>query len=495
MAGSGSAVAAGLPDAVALESASAAWTYAELGTAAAALAARLHALPGGIDRPRVGHAFDLTPEAVVAIHAVARSDAVLAPAHPGWTDRQAERFTAAVRPAAMLVSPGRPWAGAWDRSSLSLPGFGPVDLLLPLERRSPEPMAPAGTDVLLTTSGSGGAPRTVCHAWSRLRANARLANDRSGASARDVQLATLAWAHVGGLGVVLRAAEIGSRIVCGPTGFDSPGVLSAIERRGVTGVSLVPVMLERLLDVADAPPLALTHVLIGGAAVPPRLLERAVSAGWPISLTYGLTEAGSQVATMRPETVAVGVEDRAPGRGLLESPLEGFDLRLEEDGELAVRGPSIMLGYLEEEPADPDGWHRTGDFATRDDQGGLVITGRRTNRLVSGGTNVDPEEVEAVLLEHPDIADVCVVGVPDERWGDLVMAVVVPGVASGEGESPVTRAYIGLTERLDGWIREHLDGPRRPRRWRIVDELPRTATGKIDRAAVRADTLDCEPQC
>ena len=461
---------------IALESDGAAWSRLELDRAADDLAARIEGLRSPGNRPRVGHVFDLRPEAVVAAHAVIRANAVLAPAHPGWGRAQAERFTTALAPTAMLVSAGRSWPGSWKRASLPLPGFAPVDLLVAAEASSPRTDLPTGTDVVVSTSGSGGAPRLVCHSRDRLRANARAVNARLGASSDDATLASLAWAHIGGLAVIFRTAESGGRLVCGPRRFEATEVRSAIERHAVTDVSLVPVMLERLLDVAESPPPTLCRVLVGGAAAPRGLVERAVKAGWPLALTYGLTEAGSQVATATIEDVVRAVSSGTPGYGVLARPLDGFELRREADGELSVRGPSMLLGTAGGDAVDPSIRYRTGDYVDADGHGGLFVVGRKTNRIVSGGTNVDPEEVEAVLSEHPRVRETCVVGVPDERWGELLTAVVV--LTDGVGEP-------GLADELEAFARERLDSPRVPRRWHFVRALPQTATGKIDRPAVR----------
>lgn len=491
--GGGPGLPLGTPDAVALESANSAWTFEELDAAASALARRIEELRSDGGRVRIGHAFDLSAEGLVVIHAVARTDAVLAPAHVDWTPRQIERFTATVNPTAMLVSPGRAWPGQWDRHSVSLPGFRPIDLLLPTGRLRQGRAAPAGTDAMISTSGSGGTPRTVCHSWAGLRANASAANARAEATSEDVTLATLAWSHIGGLGVVVRAAEAGSRVVCGPGRFDAAEVGSALVHHRVTLVSVVPVMLERLVRKLEAPPESLRRTLVGGAAVAQPLLEQAVEAGWPVSLTYGMTEMGSQVATVAPGGVATAVKSGDGRFDLRAHVLEGFDVRLADDRELLVSGPSMMLGTLEGGSVDADGWHPTGDLGAEGAEGILEIVGRRANRLVSGGTNVDPEEVEAVLLAHPEVAAACVTGVPDDSWGDLVVAVMVAGPALDPGTDQEPLGTHDLVVRVDAWSRERLDGPRRPRRWRIVDALPQTATGKVDRAAVRSLWIDEPP--
>lgn len=456
----------------ALETATTVWTREEVLAGAEALAAHLPR-PEGRGPARVGHGFDLTPEAVVAVHAIERAGAILAPMHLGWTDARRRRITSALDLDAVLVAPGRSWPGRWDRSSLPIPGFGPVDLLTRPDsgaRGEQGTALPEGTGVILSTSGTGGRPRAVCHSREALRANAAAANRRAAFDETGAWLATLAWAHVGGLAIVIRAAEAGGRVVCGPRRFDAAAVSGAIERHRVTHVSVVPVMLERLLGLGAELPASLRCILVGGAATPPDLLARALEANWPVALTYGLTEAGSQVATAMPEHVR-------EGRGPLGRLLDGFELRLASDGEIEVRGPSLMLGYVEgPQPFTPDGWLSTGDFGAPDGSGSVI--GRRASRIVTGGTNVDPEEVEALLRQHPRVRAACVVGAPDETWGEVVTAVIVP------------HAFDRVLEgQLDDYAREALDSARRPRAWRFVDALPRTPSDKIDRAAVRASVI------
>ena len=493
-------LAIGPDDAVAIESASASWSYGELGAAADALAVRLAALLPRHRTRRVGHVFDLSPVAVVAAHAVARADAVLAVAHPRWGRDRLDAFVSGIEPDGVLARPGYEWPGRWEREALALPGFGPVDLLTRLDEGKRAASAPPGTDVMLLTSGTTGAPRIVCHSWARLRVNARAANARGEAGRGSVVLATLAWAHVGGLAIVVRAGESGGRIVTGPGEFDADRVAGALEHHGVTHISLVPVMLERLLDAGAAPPGALVQVLVGGAATPPRLLDRALAAGWPVSLTYGLTEAGSQVATATPADVEAG-------RSALDRPLDGVELELRDEGEIFVRSDSLMLdvlgGAVLDDGAgsgssragprvDGDGWLATGDLAAPDERGRLEVVARRSSRIVTGGTNVDPGEIEEVLRGHELVSDACVVALPDEKWGEVVAAVVEGAPGGGAGDSLARADAAAVVAELDRWCRARFDAPRRPRRWVLVDDLPRTPTGKVDRAAATAIATEAE---
>ena len=235
--------------------------------------------------------------------------------------------------------------------------------------------------VILWTSGTAGIPRGVALSFDNLRANANAVGDRLGSSADDVWLASLSIAHVGGLALLARAlltgaavfaadafdVEIASDLIGGQPPSDDERVssddrASAGALRPVTHVSLVPTQLLRLLDHrTEGPPPSFRCALIGGAHAPPDLVARALDTGWPIALTYGMTEMTSQVATAPPDRV------RAKP-GALGRPLEGVELKIDAGGEILVRGRTRAIGYVgcDEAIADADGWHHTGDIGRID---------------------------------------------------------------------------------------------------------------------------------
>lgn len=462
-----------------------AWSAAEVCGASDAVAAALD--EGGVGKGAVvAHQFRLDPGGAAALAAVAREAdperaRVLAPAHAEWTPHERDAFIAAVQPTAALTGKDTPWpTDGWTSRSVAAPGIGDIGLHL---RRLSVPAltgesAGLGAGAILATSGTGGRPRFAAHEWRSLRANAMASNERLDFGADDRWLATLAWAHVGGLAVPLRAAAAGATVVLAGPRFDAASVARALGELTVTHLSLVPAMLHGLLAAGARPPGSLRAVLLGGAATPPDLADRALEAGWPIALTYGLTEAGSQVTTSTPSEVRAG--DRSTG-----VPLSGVEVRIRPPGQAAaapagapapghieVRGDTLFRGYVGEPARPAAAWFATGDLGRLDEQGRLEVTGRLRDRIVSGGANVDPTQVEAVLAAHPEVGEAAVIGLPDERWGQVVVAVVA-------GDDP------GLPARLDPWCRERLSGPRLPRRWEMLHRLPRTATGKVDRARLR----------
>lgn len=338
---------------------------------------------------------------------------------------------------------------------------------------------PVGTQVVLWTSGTSGRPRGVALSWANLEASARGAADRLALGPADVWPLSLSPAHVGGLALVTRSILLGGALLL-PSSHDVEGISAALDGVEVargdglivpTHASLVPTQLARLLDHRDArpaPPL-LRCVLVGGARAPAPLVDRALEKGWPIALTYGATEMSSQIATAPPALTAHGT-------GTVGPPLTGVEIRVDEGGELWARGATRALGYVggtDAVLADEEGWYRTGDLGRIDEHGHLWITGRRLDRIVSGGVTVDAVEVEEVLRLHPTVIDACVVGVPDDEWGERVGAWVEEVV----GEFDL--------EEVDRHVRERLSAAKRPRVWHVGGPLPRNANGKVDRAEVR----------
>jgi O-succinylbenzoic acid--CoA ligase len=327
----------------------------------------------------------------------------------------------------------------------------------------------AGAQVILWTSGTSGVPCGVALSFDNLCASTAAVGDRLGSSVDDVWLASLSIAHVGGLALVARAFMTGAGVFA-PGAFDVEVASQLIDGRQLTHVSLVPTQLLRLLDHrTEGPPHSFRCALIGGAHAPADLVTRALDVGWPISLTYGMTEMSSQVATSSPAHV------RAKP-GALGKPLEGVELKIDGRGEILLRGRTRAIGYVggDETIADAEGWYHTGDLGYVDDDGDLWVTGRRIDRIVSGGVTVDALEVEEALRLHPAVADACVTGVSDAEWGEVVGACVVP--AGDELD----------LDAVDESLRERLSAAKRPRAWWIEKELPLNANGKVDRARVKA---------
>jgi O-succinylbenzoic acid--CoA ligase len=267
-----------------------------------------------------------------------------------------------------------------------------------------------------------------------------------GADPDERWLCPLPLSHVAGLMILVRSAVAAGTVVLEP--FDADGTARRLREGGITLVSLVPTMLARILDAGGRPGPRLRRVLLGGGPVPPALMRRAADAGFPVSQTYGLTEACSTVTLAEPGDLETA------GRAL-----PGTGLTVAQDGEILISGPTVV-----------GEWDalRTGDLGRLDGEGRLIVIGRKSDTIVSGGENVAPAEVEAVLEEHPQVAEAAVFARPHPEWGESVTALVVP-----DGKLAPTAAE----------LREHvaarLAGYKVPKSFELVTKLPRTPSGKL----------------
>lgn len=344
----------------------------------------------------------------------------------------------------------------------------------------------AAVHTIVYTSGTTGRPRGAMltwgsHIWSALASAMNL-----GLRDTDRWLVCLPMFHVGGLSLLFKGVLYGMPLVVHRS-FDAHQANRAIDEDGVTMVSVVATMLQRMLEARGERPYppALRCVLLGGGPAPAPLLEACVRRGVPVVPTYGLTEAASQVATMPPGDAArrPGSSGRPlPGVELRVVREDGSDAAVGEPGVILVRGPIVMAGYWNRPDASAaaleNGWLRTGDIGFLDAEGYLYVLDRRDDLIITGGENVYPAEVEAALLAHPAVAEAGVVGVPDERWGHAVAAAVVlkPGARAGASD-------------IAAFCRDRLAGYKVPSIIRFVDSLPRTAAGKVQRHLLRERLL------
>ncbi len=421
------------PDAVALEADGERIAYRELleraAGAAGALAAR-----GVRAGDRVALVLPAGADLAVALHACWLLGATAVPLDlrlPG--PERAARAASAARVVDRPIAPG-----------------APLD-------RLPDAHAPEAVATGVHTSGTTGAARPVDLTFANWMWNAAGSALALGLDARERWLCALPTAHVGGLSILVRSAIYGTTAVLHAR-FDPVAATRAVMEEGITLVSLVPTMLARMLDAGLERPPALRCALIGGGPLDVALAARARAAGVPAAQTYGMTETTSQVATSRPG------EPETAGR-----PLAGVRIAIADDGEILVSGPVLASGA-----AGPDGVLRTGDLGVLDERGRLRVTGRRADTIVSGGENVAPQAVEAVLLAHPDVAEAAVFGVPDPEWGEAVIARVVPrGTAAPDPDA--LRAH--CAERLARF--------QVPKRIETAAALPRTPSGKLLRRGLR----------
>jgi len=444
------------------------WSYQRLATLAGR---RAEMLRGAGVRPGqvVACGADAGAELVLLQHALARIGAALLPLRPDLAEPALN---------ALITATGTEWHWHPDAHG----GGAPV-----ATGRAPPPSSWAddALALLIQTSGSTGAPKAAMLTRRNLLASCALVNRRLGLGPGDEWLCCLPLQHVGGLAIGYRCALAGATLRL-HKGFDTNAVRADLSRRRVTHLSLVPPMLARLLDAGAEsgidgglrPPPSLRVLLVGGQALSGALARRAIAAGWPLCVSYGMSETFSLVAT---------ADYRADGDGAPETgtPLPGVELDCARCGEparpLRLRGPMLMAGYANPERRTgvglDQGWLGTSDLACIDENGGLRVLGRADDALVIGGVTVLPAAVEERLAALPGIEAVAVVGVPHPVWGRTLAA-----------------CYAGACGRadLERWCRANLPGAERPRIFVPCARLPLLASGKVDRAALTATAASAD---
>jgi o-succinylbenzoate---CoA ligase len=319
----------------------------------------------------------------------------------------------------------------------------------------------AATALVLYTSGTTAAPRPVELTYGNLLWSAIGSGVALGVDPRERWLCALPLSHVGGLSILLRSAIYGTTAVLHER-FETDRVLATLMAGEATVVSLVATTLTRLLDAGLRSPPSLRCALTGGGPVSPSLLGRAREAGVPVSLTYGLTETCSQVTTT--PIAEQGADEPASAPPMAGPPLFCTNVRIAGDGEILIAGPTVAPSAQLR-----DGWLQTGDLGLLDEHGRLQVSGRKADTIVSGGENVSPVEVEAVLEAHPAVKEAAVLGREDREWGEAVAAIVVvdPSVNLRAAD---LRAHCARS----------LASFKVPKSFRLTAEpLPRTASGKL----------------
>ncbi|MFC7187039.1 o-succinylbenzoate--CoA ligase [Halorubrum yunnanense] len=482
-----------------------AWTYTDLDRLVSETAGRLVAQ--GVEAgDRLGV---LTPPyvgTVGLVHAAMRIGATFVPLGQELTPRElSERIERAELSALVCAEPTEDDALAAVDGIGDTPVFSVDDPADPtvtaVHDAEPSPVDPPEWErddhlCVLFTSGTTGEPKPVPLTAGNVYSSAVASAFRLGVDPGDRWLVSLSLHHMGGLAPVYRSALYGTTLVL-RGGFDPGGTADDIDTYDVTGVSLVPTMLKRMLDSRGTLSDTLRVVLLGGAPASDELLERCRDYSVPVYPTYGMTESASQIATATPRQT----RDRigTVGRPLFGTEVtvvdeDGTPVEAGESGEIVVDGPTVTPGYLERRPEGggeaspeldrssfgPHGLH-TGDVGRVDEDGYLFVLNRLDDRIITGGENVEPGEVADVLREFPAIEEVAVVGLDDETWGERVAALLAV-------EDPAEAALDEAA--LASFTRERLTGFKLPKTVALADELPRTVSGTVDREAVREALRD-----
>ena len=351
----------------------------------------------------------------------------------------------------------------------------------------PRPWAPDedATATVNYTSGTTARPKGVQLTHRNLWVNAATFGWQLGVNDRDIYLHTLPQFHCNGWGMVYAVTAMGGEHVI-LRKVDGAEILRRIAQYGITMLCSAPAVANMILDAAatwagEIPGRGRVRIVVAGAPPPTRTIERIeTELGWEFVQIYGLTET-APLLTMnrgRSEWDVLTPHERAVNLGAAGAPALGVELRLDDEGEILARSSIIMAGYWEQpeetSKAIVDGWFHTGDGGTMSDGNYVTISDRKKDVIISGGENVSSIEVEDAVFSHPEVAEVAVIGVPDEKWGELVMALVVKAADSA------------LTEdALIAYVKTKLAGYKCPKRVEFRTELARTATGKLQKFKLR----------
>src|SRR3954447_19808302 len=352
----------------------------------------------------------------------------------------------------------------------------------------PRPWAEPDEDATATinyTSGTTARPKGVQMTHRNEWVNAVTFGMHMQVSDRDVYLHTLPLFHCNGWGMPYTTAGLGARQVL-LRKVDGAEILRRVEQHGVTLMSGAPAVWNSVLDAAadwdgEIPGRGRVRIVVAGAPPPSRTIARIeAELGWEFNQIYGLTETAPLLTINRPraEYDELGPEERAKRLSRAGVPALGTRLKVSESGEVLAQGNTVLAGYWQNPDASGEalegGWFHTGDGGTINDGGYLTISDRKKDVIITGGENVSSIEVEDAVFSHPAVAEVAVIGIPDDKWGELVTAIVV----RAEGQEVTA-------EEIIAHCRGKIAGYKIPKRVEFRDELARTATGKIQKFKLR----------
>ena len=335
------------------------------------------------------------------------------------------------------------------------------------------------------TSGTTARPKGVQMTHRNEWVNAVTFGMHMQVSDRDVYLHTLPMFHCNGWGLLYTMAGLGARQVV-IRKIDGAEILRRVEQHGITVMAGAPAVWNAVLDAAadwdgEVPGRDRVRIIVAGAPPPSKTIARVeAELGWEFNQIYGLTETAPLVTVNRPRAEYDDLEPEERARRLSRAgvPTVGTRLQTSETGEVLVRSNTVLAGYWQNPDASAEalegGWFHTGDGGTLEDGGYLTISDRKKDVIITGGENVSSIEVEDAVFSHPAVAEVAVIGVPDEKWGEMVTAVVV--LAEGQQAT---------AEEIIAHCRQRIAHYKAPKRVEFRDEIARTATGKIQKFKLR----------
>lgn len=348
--------------------------------------------------------------------------------------------------------------------------------------------------VLLFTSGTTGEPKAAILRHANLTSYVISTVEFMGSDDGEAALVSVPPYHIAGVSAILTGTYSGRRILH-LEAFTPEAWVDAATSEEITHAMVVPTMLGRILDVLEArgeslP--AMRAISYGGGRMPLPVIERALNLLPHVDFAnaYGLTETSSTISILGPDDhrMAQYSDDEAVRRrlGSVGKPLPSLEVEIRgpdgktvlgpnQSGEIYVRGEQVSGEYTSKKVIADDGWFATNDGGFMDEEGYLFVEGRLDDVIVRGGENISPGEIEDVLRQHPGVADVAVLGLPDNEWGEKVAAVIV-----AEGAPPPANV-------LAEWVKQHLRSTKTPETWEFRDALPYNDTGKLLRRQLRAE--------
>ncbi|VVE18291.1 AMP-binding protein [Pandoraea nosoerga] len=372
----------------------------------------------------------------------------------------------------------------------------------PYERVELPTISPCDMVQIQYTSGTTGFPKGACLHQRGIVNASRFSALRAGFPEGGVWVNAMPLFHVGGCAVsAIGAMSQRGTFVLMP-GFDAAAMLEILESERGTATLVVPTMLVALLDHPDRAKRdvsSLKLILSGASAVPAALVRRTIAAfDCKFSILFGQTELNGVITQTggddSPEDQSETVGRPLPQMEVkIADPVTGEVLPLDVQGEICARGYQTMLGYFNAVDATgatlrDEGWLHTGDLGAMNDRGYVRVTGRLKDMIIRGGENIYPREIEEALFEHPAISNACIIGLPDDKWGEVVAAVVK---LAGSVERQADAETVDV---LHAWCRERLAAYKTPAVWYFIDEWPLTASGKVRRHVLREQIVGgCYP--
>jgi len=336
------------------------------------------------------------------------------------------------------------------------------------------------TAVIMFTSGSSGKPKAVELSFSNLIQSAKTGNEYLNQTAKDYWLASLPFYHIGGFSIIFRALILGAALII-PASLKIESIIESISKRKPTLVSLVSSQLNNLLDKNVQPKPEMRNVLLGGGFIDSTLIRKALNKGWKVSKVYGSTETSSFITVLSPDEFLQKPE--SVGKSIPPNEIFIYDKSNKAvsnnlEGEIVVKSPAVMKNYFNDVDTTNkklrNDLYFTGDYGYKDSEGYLYVVNRRSDMIVTGGENVNPVEVEEMVMKFSKVKEVCVLGIDDAAWGQVIIAAIVPRLSNEF-----------TLEELKNFLKDKIASFKIPKEIFFVNELPKTELGKVRRELVK----------